>query len=464
MSLDANNLNQQLNSSASATSNLNISCQGILDTHIAQSSSPWYGTLVAELQAAQNLAQEWLANYSNKLNTDILTSIVNCGQSFTSERADILNMFDNPVNGSNGSPLQGALIHLQQMVQTISTNVSNYETLLRNWGEMLQQAHDNMAATIGQIQAQENDLSSQIKAINTNIATLQEQIKQDRKVIAEAESHRTTGIIETIFGVVFAPFTGGLSLILAGIGVSSIAEAQSKVEAMEQTIKDYQTKIVSAQQNLNQDQAQLVTLQALTFSAGIALSDMEVALQMLDSVKTTWDTFSQEMSGVINKISKAENAGMLVVEKAWFNAACDEWAVIVSGAQALMGIQTSNRSVSFASSDVPVVRIVPTNTHPAIPADMKIDPSPGPNDLSLAPNCPVLSWGNYTYWVADYVDNRLAMCILAFDASNKVIKQIAKNGARYIWKMTLDPNSNTLTCYGQSNQTISANLSELKIS
>ncbi len=171
------------------------------------------------------------------------------------------------------------------------------------------------------------------------IGAMTTEVVRDRKAIAEAQSQNTSSIVETIFGVLFAPFTGGLSLVLAGIGVSSIVEAQSKVNALESTIKSYQDRIVAAQQTLTQDQAQLVTLNGLLVSGNIALSDVQVSSQMLDQVRTSWDVFFQEMSGIVAKISNAQNASAWVVEKAWFNAACNEWDVIVTGAQGIIGTQ-----------------------------------------------------------------------------------------------------------------------------
>jgi hypothetical protein len=464
MSLDAANVNYQLSYSTSATANLKLSCQGILDTHIAPSDSQWYGTLNSELQQAQALAQEWQTQYDATLRSDVLTRVVQCGQAFLSARANISQLFDRASSDPDGAKagLQAALGTLKAQVQIISATVSSYETGLRGWGQRLNQVHDQMAGTIGRIQAQEDDLQSQIGFINSNIASLQAEIVKDRNAIAEAESQRTTGIVETIFGIIFAPVTGGLSLILAGIGVSSIAEAQGKVTAMENTINDYQARIVSTQQNLTEDQAQLVSLSGLTFSAGIALSDIDVASQMLDTVRTGWDGFSQEVGDVITKIANAQDARTIVVERAWFNAACNEWDLIVTSTRGLIGTPLSIRNVTLDASDVPVIRIVPTASHPPVPSDLKVSPMLGPDDLTLAPDCPVLAWGNYTYWAVDHVDNRVAMSILAFDPSNSIVKQIERQGARYVWQMTLDQTNETLTCYGQANNSITVALSEIQ--
>jgi hypothetical protein len=466
MSLDATRVNEQLSYSTSATANLKLSCQGIIDSHIAPSDSPWYGALNSELQQAKALAQEWQTQYDSTLKSDVLTRVVQCGQAFLAARVGINQLFDQASSDPDGAKagLQAALGTLKAQVQIVSATISSYEKGLRGWGQRLNQIHDQMASTIGQIQAQENELQSQIASINSNIASLQSEIINDRNAIAEAESHRSAGIVETIFGIIFAPFTGGLSLILAGIGVSSIAEAQSKVAAMEATINDYQARIISTQQNLTQDQAQLVSLNGLTFSAGIALSDIDVASQMLDEVRTSWDAFFQEMGDVIAKIANAQDAKTIIVQKVWFTAACNEWNLIVTGAQGLIGVPLRTRNVMLDTADVPVIRIVPTASHPPVPSDLKVSPMPGPNELSVAPDCPVLDWGDYTYWAVDHVDNRVAMSILGYDTSNRIVKQIEKQGARYIWQMTLDQTNETLTCYGQANNTITVALSEIQMS
>jgi multidrug resistance efflux pump len=465
MSLDAADVNYQLSYSTSATANLRLSCQGILDTHIASSDSPWYGALNSELQQAKALAQEWQTQYDTTLKSDVLSRVVQCGQAFLSARAKINQLFDQASSDPDGAKagLQAAFGTLKAQVQIISATVASYETGLRDWGQRLNQVHDQMATSIGQIQAQENDLQSQIDSINSNIALLQTEIVNDRNAIAEAESQRTTGIVETIFGIIFAPVTGGLSLILAGIGVSSIAEAQSKVAAMENTINDYQARIISTQQNLTQDQAQIVSLGGLTFSAGIALSDIDIASQMLDTIRTSWDAFFQEIGDVITKIANAQDARTIIVEKAWFTGACNEWDLIVTSTRALIGAPLSIRNVTLDGSDVPVIRIVPTASHPPVPSGLKVSPIPGPDDLGLAPDCPVLAWGNYTYWAVDHVDNRVAMSILAFDPYDRIVKQIEKQGARYIWQMTLDQTNETLTCYGQANNTIKVALAEIEM-
>ncbi len=465
MTLNAAQITRQLSSSATAAANLSVSCQGILEAHLQAVSSPWYANLNSQLQQAQALAGEWRTRFASELQTDVLTCVIHCGQAFGERRATITNLF-NSTSGDFGSvraQLVAELTGLQASTQMIVRTTANYEAQLRDWGQRLSTVQASMGRTVAQIQAQAGDLQAQIVATNLAIGALTTEVVRDRKAIAEAQSQNTSGIVETIFGVLFAPFTGGLSLVLAGIGVSSIVEAQSKVNALESTIKSYQDRIVAAQQTLTQDQAQLVTLNGLLVSGNIALSDVQVSSQMLDQLRTSWDVFFQEMSGIVAKISNAQNASAWVVEKAWFNAACNEWDVIVTGAQGIIGTSITTNTVMCAYCDVPVVQSVPVNGHPPIPGGMKMDAFFSGSNLNAAPNTSVLRWGTHTYWVADYVDNRMAMCVLAYDENNQLVKQVPKNGARYMWRMVYDPANQNVICTGQSDLALKFGLSELRV-
>lgn len=335
MSFNSVDINEQLSSSDRAAANLATSCQGIINTYIAPSDSTWYNTLHSELEQAQILAQQWQTQYSTQLKAEVLTCVVNCGQAFATQRSKINQLFDRASSnlGDTKVELHTELNALKGSIQMIPMTVAHYEQNLRNWGRELELIHRQMADTIAQIQEQETNLKSQIDSINNSIASLQSQIIANRETIAQAKIEQAKGTVETMFGAMFAPLTGGLSLILTGIGASSIEEAEGKVSAMEGTIRDYHSRIVSAQQNLTQDQTQLVTLNGLTFSATIALNDIDVAEQMLDTVRTSWEAFFQEIDGVISKIADAQESNAIVLEKAWFNAACNEWDLIVTPTQ-----------------------------------------------------------------------------------------------------------------------------------
>ena len=162
----------------------------------------------------------------------------------------------------------GNLKALADPISNIITQMNDYTQKLNDFGKQMQVVHSNMERTIGRIQAQETAIQGEINEINQKIKNLQSQIKTDREAIAKAKAARKRGIIETIFGVLFAPFTFGASLILAGIGVASIAEAEDKISDMENSISGYQKSIASDQVNLSKDQKEVASLKSLLIGTG----------------------------------------------------------------------------------------------------------------------------------------------------------------------------------------------------
>ena len=300
---------------------------------INPSESHWYATLSKELSALQNVAKKWDEQEACQLKQAVLPAVIRCGHAFTEAESAIINLFNTAESDPDGqkAPLGKALQALNQPVQTINEQVAAYEKNLKNWGKELRTSHDQLNATVEKIQSQEQDLTEQIQAMNATMRDLAEQISKDKKLIDKARKQsKTTNVIKTIFGVILGATTGGVGAILAGMGVSSITEAESKVKGMEQTINKYQQQLYQHQQTMTKEQRELVSLKGLTLSAGVALSDVDVAEQSLSDVRVNWEKFHQELTGVIAKIEQATSADMIIIQKAWFNAACKEWALVIT--------------------------------------------------------------------------------------------------------------------------------------
>lgn len=99
---------------------------------------------------------------------------------------------------------------------------------------------------------------------------------------------------------------------------------------------------------------------------------------------------------------------------------------------------------------IPEIASIAKEQAPAIPDGLVYGAAPGPDSLDEAPSCPVLRLGAYTYWPFSFLDNRLAMGIVVYDAAGNQVKRWDRNGARYIWQITLDANARTVTFYGQT--------------
>jgi peptidoglycan hydrolase CwlO-like protein len=225
------------------------------------------------------------------------------------------------------------------------SKIGNYESALTSWGNLVQKVQSKMAQTVGEIQEQESQLRTEINAINSNIAELKKQIQADREAIAKAQAEKSKGIKETILGIMLAPLTGGASLILAGIGVSSISEAEGKIKILQDTINNYQGKISGYQQQMTQDQKEISSLNGILLTADIVLKDIEMIGTALDPLKTNWEAFEKEINDVIEKIGRAENSSDIILQKAWYEAACDEWNAIVPHLESIQNLSLSTNMI-----------------------------------------------------------------------------------------------------------------------
>ena len=239
------------------------------------------------------------------------------------------------------------LQNLAAPISNISIQMKTYSQKLTEFGSKMQVIHSNMESTISKVQAEEATIKYKINEINKKIKNLRKQIKIDREAIAKAKSARKKGIIETIFGVLLAPFTFGTSLILAGIGVASIAEAESDISDMKNSISGYQKSIVGDQTNLSKDQIEVATLKSLLIGTSMTLDDMYLISNSLQVLKVSWHALGTELSQIISKTEKSENAQEAVVGQAWFDAACLEWKTIIPHAENLDNrtIQTKHISI-----------------------------------------------------------------------------------------------------------------------
>ena len=70
--------------------------------------------------------------------------------------------------------------------------------------------------------------------------------------------------------------------------------------------------------------------------------------------------------------------------------------------------------------------------------------------------------GTGRVFVYSYIDNRNSIAFVRFSGGN-AIKTVEKQGARYAWAMNFDEDSGVVTVSGQSNQVVTATLSELDL-
>ncbi|WKE66249.1 hypothetical protein PVT67_03090 [Gallaecimonas kandeliae] len=113
------------------------------------------------------------------------------------------------------------------------------------------------------------------------------------------------------------------------------------------------------------------------------------------------------------------------------------------------------------AGDQPEVVQVDVSEHPAMPSDLKASFLVGPDNLESASRCDVIKYNELTYWAYSYIDNRVGMAIVAYDAKGQQVKRWDMSGARYQWKITTDAQAKTVTFLGQASNSITMSWAQL---
>jgi hypothetical protein len=99
----------------------------------------------------------------------------------------------------------------------------------------------------------------------------------------------------------------------------------------------------------------------------------------------------------------------------------------------------------------PQIVTVPATSNPPVPAGLKVTCTPNPNTGAPSPTCPVIQYGGFTTWAYSFQDNRVSYGIVTYDAQGNVVRNLTRDGARYVYKITSDPTARTLSIWGQSD-------------
>lgn len=348
MTLEAAAVDAQLDASLSQVALLASSCQAVIEAEIKPVQSSWWPVLDQELGQAEELVAGWRRDGTIGFGSDVLTATSRCASSFLAARAPIEVLFAalaQHFEPAEKAQLVARFRELEAPVTEMISLIDSYRTKLAEFQGAMLGVEVEMGKTIAGAQAEEAEIKEQIVAINSRIESLEAQVKVDREAISAARAEESTGILETIFGALLAPLTGGASLILAGIGVASIAGADKAMEGLESEISGFQADIVSDQGEISDDQRIVATLEALTLSAKLVLGDIKSVDQALGDLRVKWTGFELELSSVITKLERAASKSELPAIELWYTAACGEWALIAGHVTALSSLQTRKRTV-----------------------------------------------------------------------------------------------------------------------
>jgi hypothetical protein len=108
-------------------------------------------------------------------------------------------------------------------------------------------------------------------------------------------------------------------------------------------------------------------------------------------------------------------------------------------------------AASEAAPHFAIVKYVPANSNPPIPAGLKVTCLKGPNVLTASETCPVVIYNGVTTWAYSYIDNRVSLALVSYDANNKVVANVEKTGTRYVWNADSSMPDKAVIFFGQSD-------------
>ena len=212
----------------------------------------------------------------------------------------------------------------------------------------------------------------------------------------------------------------------------------------------------------------------LRASTKFALEKSKTLVDYLQSVKTTCDSLlesSIELTDEIikNLIQKNAIPALQAIESITKNSIISELASLDQSRNSWTNEDEDGKNIVLPSSQPIYINVgieVPENLCPAIPNGLKLTALQDPNELTSKVNYPILKVGQsgfetIQYWPFSYIDNRVGMAIIAFDGKGNVVKRWDKEGARYVWKIEEDLNTNEIVFVGQMEQKIVMKWSEL---
>jgi hypothetical protein len=110
----------------------------------------------------------------------------------------------------------------------------------------------------------------------------------------------------------------------------------------------------------------------------------------------------------------------------------------------------------------PQIKYDPIGEAPPPPVGLQVACVSVPNDgAPSSKTCPVIYYQNYKTWIYSFDDNRTAFALVSFDSSGKVVQNITRNGARYVFDATSDDKAQTITIVGQAKQFVTINWTDL---
>jgi hypothetical protein len=288
-------------------------CNAVLKTILTPTSNPppsWFTSLTANLQTAQQHAAAW-AGIEQDMVATVPQDLINYGNTFTATADDILANIPKNVTSITSAQLteiQNDLTALQQSLPAQGTAYSAQYATFNSFAA-------NVAADYQALASGVNSIATAMSVDEADIASIQSDIdSQNGEIAADRVAIEATGIATGV-GIFAGVGIMALGVVTAGIGCFVGGFVLAGALASTGMLIDYETRLHSAQGQLQSDQdklagdkAQMVSLQLLNNSVSALTTASQNMAAALSAIGDWWSSEQGKLNAVIAAVNKAIDA------------------------------------------------------------------------------------------------------------------------------------------------------------
>ncbi|HEX8071128.1 MAG TPA: HBL/NHE enterotoxin family protein [Pyrinomonadaceae bacterium] len=338
------NTNDATSSGFASLQIVTAACHGVLNTQfIAPSPKPaWFDALNKDLDTAKVRAHDWIDNIAPKMTASIPGHVIDYASTYKAVTDEIVTLLrNNPKAKGKDDPVVQQVFELiealRDSINPIIAEIEATNTRLTEWGNKMQQSHDDLFKGAASIQAAQIDLQAHIESMNNAIKGLKDKIQSENLLVAGGAATLAIGLTVAVVAVALAPVTGGASLVVAGIAGLAAIGGGVTWGVMQGEINKQFAEIAEDQKKIADDKRQLIALQGLSLSASTAVTAIATATRALSDVKMLWSFFQGELEGTLKKLDSADETVAAVLNITRVVAAQNEWNKAVEFAEQLVG-------------------------------------------------------------------------------------------------------------------------------
>ncbi len=170
----------------------------------------WFDDLNSKLDVAKTHAQDWIDNIGPSVTGGVPVQVINYGTTYSAITGTIQSIVNAHPDAQGADNQYVKQVHelvaaLEQSVQVIVTNANTTQTLMKNWGDLMQASHDALTSSAVSIQKAEADLSADISKMNEAIKVLNDTIHNENIAIAASAGGIAIGLLLLVVGIALAP-------------------------------------------------------------------------------------------------------------------------------------------------------------------------------------------------------------------------------------------------------------------